>query len=153
MATGNTTIATGGCQCGAIRYALSAEPTISVCFCRMCQKAVGGYFGAFATVSDSALTWTKGSPASFASSDAAERGFCPACVTPLTFKYHGKGRISVTAGSLDEPARTAPSEANGVEGRPPFIAEIAHLPGSRTGDGIPAAELARYASRQHPDHD
>jgi hypothetical protein len=119
----------------------------------MCQKASGNYFAAFATVPEGDLAWTKSEPARFASSDAAERGFCPACGTPLTFKYHGKGRISVTAGSLDDPARAAPDHAHGVEGRMPFIAAIAHLPGSRTGDGIPAAELARYASRQHPDHD
>ena len=46
---------TGGCQCGAVRYALYAEPTNPhVCHCRMCQKASGGYFGAFAGVPSSA---------------------------------------------------------------------------------------------------
>ena len=42
---------TGGCQCGAVRYALYAEPQrAGVCHCRMCQKAVGGPFMAWATV-------------------------------------------------------------------------------------------------------
>ena len=36
---------TGGCQCGRVRYALSVVPDdVSVCHCRMCQKAVGGPF-------------------------------------------------------------------------------------------------------------
>ena len=38
---------TGGCQCGAVRYALYAEPTNPhVCHCRMCQKAFGNVFAA-----------------------------------------------------------------------------------------------------------
>jgi hypothetical protein len=33
-------VLSGGCQCGAVRYALYAEPEgASVCHCRMCQKA------------------------------------------------------------------------------------------------------------------
>src|SRR5215475_8929725 len=36
---------TGGCQCGAVRYALYGQPTNPhVCHCRMCQKAFGNYF-------------------------------------------------------------------------------------------------------------
>ena len=153
MATSSTAFATGGCQCGQVRYALSTMPKISVCFCRMCQKAVGNYFGAFATVPREDLIWTRGGPATFASSEAAERGFCSDCGTPLTFRYLGKDRVSVTAGSLDDPARAAPERAHGIEGRVPFIAEIAHLPGARTDDEIPPADLPRYTSRQHPDRD
>ena len=42
---------TGGCQCGAVRYRLDAAPTgASVCHCRMCQKAGGAPFMAFAGV-------------------------------------------------------------------------------------------------------
>jgi hypothetical protein len=59
----------------------------------------------------------------------------------------------VTTGSLDDPARAAPERAHGIEGRMPFIAEIAALPGARTDEEIPPAERPRYASRQHPDHD
>ena len=36
---------TGGCQCGAVRYALHEEPTSPhICHCRMCQKAFGSFF-------------------------------------------------------------------------------------------------------------
>jgi len=42
---------TGGCQCGAVRYRLASPPTgENVCHCRMCQKAGGGPFMAFAGV-------------------------------------------------------------------------------------------------------
>ncbi|HXW19776.1 MAG TPA: GFA family protein, partial [Roseiarcus sp.] len=41
----------GGCQCGAVRYRLTASPTgASICHCRMCQKAGGAPFMAFAGV-------------------------------------------------------------------------------------------------------
>ena len=68
---------TGGCQCGAVRYALYAEPTgASICHCRMCQKAFGGFFGPLVTANE--LTWTLGAPAHFASSNKVRRGFCAA---------------------------------------------------------------------------
>lgn len=145
---------TGGCQCGAVRYRLKRAPKeVSVCFCRMCQKAVGGYFGAYASVATADLEWTKVAPAIFASSEAAERGFCPSCGTPLTFAYTGSGRTSVSAGSLDDPAAHPPTIAYGSEGRPHWFDEICRLQGTRTEDDIPEQDRARYRSRQHPDHE
>ncbi len=41
---------TGGCQCGAVRYALFEMPELTICHCRMCQKAVGGPFAALCKV-------------------------------------------------------------------------------------------------------
>ena len=93
---------TGGCQCGAVRYALYAEPTNPhVCHCRMCQKASGNYFAAFAGVPPSDFAWVKGAPGIFKSSQAAERGFCPDCGTPLSFRYVDKDRISVSLGTTE----------------------------------------------------
>jgi hypothetical protein len=95
---------TGGCQCGAVRYALTAQPSdSSVCHCRMCQKAVGGPFAALAAVSRANLTWTSGQPARFASSSLATRGFCAACGTPLTYEGVNAEKIDVTICSLDNP--------------------------------------------------
>ena len=78
---------TGGCQCGAIRYAMFAAPKAGLCHCRMCQKAVGGPFLAWAMVPVEAFAWTRGQPAEFRSSSAATRGFCARCGTPLLFQY------------------------------------------------------------------
>ena len=67
----------GGCQCGAVRYRAARTPTEPhLCHCRMCQKAAGNFFIALIGVPRDALTWTRGAPATFQSSDKAARGFC-----------------------------------------------------------------------------
>ena len=63
-----TPVMTGGCQCGAVRYALNSQPEGGFCHCRMCQRATGGPFAAYATVKRSAFSWTQGEPSYFASS-------------------------------------------------------------------------------------
>jgi len=144
---------TGGCQCGAVRYALYAEPTNPhVCHCRMCQKAFGNYFAPLAGVSLGDLAWVKGTPGVFKSSEAVERGFCRDCGTPLFFRYVDRDRISVALGSLDDPSRVAPARQYGVEGRLAFVATLTSLPGSRTEDEVPPKDMVRLTSRQHPDH-
>lgn len=145
---------TGGRQCGAIRYRLAKKPErAAICFCRMCQKASGNYFAAHVSSTDDDLSWTRGTLAIFRSSEAAERGFCRDCGTPLTYVVRGSGKISITAGSLDDPDIVAPSKAFGLEGRPGWFDAVCGLDGPRTEDDIAADELPRFRSRQHPDHD
>ncbi len=106
----------GGCQCGAVRYWLVAEPTgVNICHCRMCQKASGGPFMAFGGVKLDRLVWTRGAPKVFVSSSIAERGFCAECGTALTYRPLRRDRIAVTIGSLDEPDTVAPTIQLGVE--------------------------------------
>lgn len=136
---------TGGCQCGAVRYRLLEAPTgASICHCRMCQKAFGSYFAPLAGVPPGKLEWTRGRPAIYRSSEAAERGFCAACGTPLTFAYVDKGRIAVSLGSLDDPARVTPARAYGAESRVAFFDELSALPATCAEEDVPAADLPRY---------
>jgi hypothetical protein len=145
---------TGGCQCGAVRYALMSEPThASICHCRMCQKAFGNYFAPLTGVPVKDLAWTKGAPGIFKSSEAVERGFCRDCGTPLTYRYLEHDRITVSIGSLDEPDRVQPEIQYGIESRLPAFATLHTLPGERTEDSATPEELARMRSRQHPDHE
>ncbi|HTV89282.1 MAG TPA: GFA family protein [Stellaceae bacterium] len=145
---------TGGCQCGAVRYELTAPPErVHLCHCRMCQKAVGGPFAVGAPVRRSAFAWTRGTPASFASSSLAQRDFCPRCGTPLTFRYDDADTISVTVGSLDRPQDVPPVRHYGVEGRLGWLDRLASLPVETTDEMMPAARRARYVNYQHPDRD
>jgi hypothetical protein len=145
----------GGCQCGAIRYRITAEPVKPhICHCRMCQKASGSAFMAFAeTELGASFVWTRGSPAWFRSSEAVERGFCSACGTSLHFRYVGSTRLDVSLASLDEPEAIMPAREFGGESRLKWLDRLGHLPISTTEGSTPAEALRTYASRQHPDHD
>jgi len=149
-------VLTGGCQCGSVRYALHTWPQKAhICHCRMCQKAFGAYFAAFAGVPRDEFEVTRGQLATFMSSDQAERGFCAECGTPLTFRYVGRVRIAFSLGSLDHPERVKPEQQIGVESRLPWFNELCALPGNRTTeDDEPetAAAIAK-SNHQHPDHD
>ncbi len=144
---------TGGCQCGAARYRLDAEPRrVNVCHCRMCQKATGGPFMVSGRVPIDRLAWTRGSPKIFASSAIAERGFCAECGTPLTYRLIGRDRISVTIGSLDEPAAVAPTIQYGIESKLPWLDGALALPAQETSDWL-KLDAAALGSRQYPDHE
>jgi hypothetical protein len=147
---------TGGCQCGAVRYALHEQPSQPhICHCRMCQKAFGSFFAPLTGVLREKFELTRGELSIFRSSDRAERGFCRNCGTPLTFHYVGRPRIAVSIGSLDEPAKVPPAHQYGVEARMPWFAALASLPGEKTTeeDDPTLASAIASTNHQHPDHD
>ncbi len=144
----------GGCQCGARRYALFAEPyRAHLCHCRMCQKAVGGPFAALAVVKNGDLTWTRGMPAVFTSSPRVVRGFCPDCGTPLTFQDLDADRINFTIASLDRPAEVIPEFQMGIESRLPWFERLPGLTAHSTEGLVSAERLAHIDNLQHPDRD
>ena len=154
MSSERKPVLTGGCQCGAVRYALYAAPTgIGVCHCRMCQKAAGAPFGVFAMVSSADVAWTRGRPASWQSSSRAYRDFCGTCGTPLAFRPLDRDAIDIMVGSLDEPEKAAPTYEVGREGKLSWVARLSSLPGKTTLESMGAERLAQVISYQHPDHD
>jgi hypothetical protein len=117
----------------------------------MCQKAFGSFFAPFVTLSAADVTWTRGEPAVFQSSAIVERGFCRACGTPLSFRFTDKSTLSISHGSLDDPASIRPGSSIGEEGRMPWLTEVIAVHGSTTEGRVPAERLAKIKSRQHPD--
>jgi hypothetical protein len=136
-------VATGGCQCGAVRYAFYAPLENShVCHCRMCQRATGGVFAALAGGSPDNFAWTRGTPDFFASSNLAQRGFCAKCGTPLSFQYHTRGaRIYTTIGSLDRPDDVQLVKQFGIESRLHWVKFCETVPQERTGESAEAQEF------------
>lgn len=147
-------VLTGGCQCGAVRYALYAMPEgTHICHCRMCQKAVGGPFVALAPVGLADFAWTRGEPGAYRSSTLAVREFCARCGTPLTFRYLDGDQTDVTVGSLDRPGEAPPAVQYGIESRVPWVRHIDEWPARTTEADMSAEQTARIVSFQHPDHD
>jgi hypothetical protein len=146
----------GGCQCGAVRYALHEEPTgAHICHCRMCQKAFGSFFAPLAGVPMTAFEITRGEISIFKSSDQTERGFCKDCGTPLTFHYVESPRIAIALGSLDEPEKVEPRIEYGIEAKLSWFGKLASLQGDKTTeeDNPELASKIAASNHQHPDHD
>jgi hypothetical protein len=147
-------VLTGGCQCGAIRFALSKPPArISICHCRMCQKATGAPFASFADIEHADFEWTRGKPAAFQSSSIAMRDFCAACGTPLSFRRIDGPRIEILTGNFDRPDRVIPTRQFGTESRHGWVVGIANMPSQTTMQNYGPEKMATMVSHQHPDHD
>jgi len=154
MASTTKPVLTGGCQCGAIRFAVTAPPVkVSICHCRMCQKAVGGPFAALAPVRRSDFAWTRGTPAAFRSSSIAERDFCANCGTPLSFRRIDGPKIEIMTGAFDRPDHVIPTQQFGTESRLGWVVGIANLPSQTTLQNYGPDKVESIVSYQHPDHD
>ena len=140
----------GGCQCGAVRYRCEGFGRASICHCRMCQKAFGGFYGPLVTAKK--LSWTRGEPGWFRSSNKVRRGFCAQCGTPLAYDWGGE--IEVSIGSLDDPEAAAPVVQVNPHDKLSFVDGLPGLPvvsTAETPEG--AAFMAGIENRQHPDRD
>jgi hypothetical protein len=92
-----TTVAEGGCICGAIRYRVAGEPTNTmICHCQSCRRVAAAPVVAWVTFPKARFELLRGHPAEFRSSPPVRRTFCAACGTPLTYE-HSDSKGSVVA--------------------------------------------------------
>jgi hypothetical protein len=95
---------TGGCLCGAVRYAIATDKTgLSGCSCEQCRRHTGSLLVAL-DVPAEAISFTAGEPAVYTSSGWAERGFCRDCGSTLFYRVtRGKmaGLTAMAAGTFD----------------------------------------------------
>ena len=145
-------IMTGGCQCGAVRYALSEKPESTVCHCRMCQKAVGAVRRVLQG-KDRRFALDPGVAVELPEFIGRRTPVCAACGTPLTVRYLDGDAIEVTTGSLDDATAVPPTMNFGSEARLPWIDRL--LPGRLPDTPTSASSSAtrEIVSHQHPDHD
>jgi hypothetical protein len=144
---------TGGCQCGAVRFRVERLGRSTICHCRMCQKAFGGFFGPLVTAFG--VSWTRGEPKWFRSSDRAARGFCAECGTPLAYHTDNDDvSIELAIGAFDNPELAAPVLQVNPRDRLSFFETLTSLP-TRPYGAAPEIDAfnAGVVSHQHPDHD
>jgi hypothetical protein len=126
---------TGGCQCGAVRYEVAAEPrALYVCHCRECQKQSASAFGVSLVVPRDALRLTRGDVRTWSrradSGRTLECLFCGACGSRLWHAGVGADTVTLKGGSLD---------------RPPDLTAAVHIWTSRKLSGVVIPEEAvRY---------
>ncbi len=93
----------GGCECGAVRYEVTAAPgPVSLCHCHQCRRLHGSP-GAFTRVAredfglteDRGLKWHQ-------SSEKGWRGFCGTCGSALFASFQDDPLVYFTPGSLDD---------------------------------------------------
>ena len=145
---------TGGCQCGAVRFRAGRLGRGSICHCRMCQKAFGGFFGPLVTSFD--VVWTRGSPKYFPSSDRIKRGFCADCGTPLTYEEIDRPphqQLEIAIGAFDDPTRAAPVIQVNLADKLPFFDGLTALPVRTEYSSGWFEFIATLTSHQHPDHE
>ncbi len=142
----------GGCQCGAVRYRITAEPVfLSICACGSCRKQSGAAFGmslrvrrAEVEIDETQLKiWSR--PAdSGANVDCA---FCPECGTRI---FHAPGSapdvIHIKPGTLDAPDAFAPQYMSYTDNAPAWL----HVDGlDLTWPGMP--DPAQRTGRKRAD--
>lgn len=106
---------TGGCACGAVRYACDAPPTAMInCHCRDCQRAGGSGYSPTVVVPKSALRLLRGEPKVHEvrgeSGNTARRSFCGDCGSPLFASTSSRpDSLGIRAGTLDDPSVFQPA--------------------------------------------
>ena len=104
----------GGCQCGAVRFEINAEPlTAYVCHCITCQKQSGSAFGMAIVVPTDAISVLEGGTSTFIKTADSGREstcvFCPKCGNRLFHHIKAGAAMSmVKTGLLDDASDIIP---------------------------------------------
>lgn len=117
----------GGCQCGAVRYRVSAEPVrVSLCHCGECQRQSGSAFGMSLIVADEAFSILQGQVKTWSRGSDAGRpvlcAFCPECGTRIFHKAEVyRGYTNVKPGTLDDRSWLAPNISIWMSQKQPWL--------------------------------
>lgn len=116
---------TGGCLCGAVRYAADTAPQLSLqCCCRQCQQITGGGHASQFALPESAVDISGPMRTYALRADSGNRvtsAFCPECGSPILKRTSGFPELLFFhAATLDDPALYRPQKAVWLDRRQPW---------------------------------
>ena len=107
-----STVHSGGCLCGGVRYEYSGEFSLVVCcHCSQCRKAQGTAFGTNAPIEADQFRLLSGAELlkAYESTPGKQRVFCSNCGSPLFSRVLDKPAVlRLRVGTLDTPLGTRP---------------------------------------------
>lgn len=121
----------GGCQCGAVRYAVAGEPLHSaLCHCVDCRRSAGAPMVGWAAFAEAGFAVTRGEPVTFNSSGKAMRAFCGRCGTGLFYRNEEvlPGIVDIQSATLDDPDALPPDAHIQTAERLAWMATAHELP-------------------------
>ena len=133
---------TGGCHCGAIRYAMPrAVEHNALCHCSDCRRHAGAPMVGWAMVAAEAVQIT-GTPATYHSSEHGRRQFCRDCGTGLFYRNAAvlPGMLDIQTGTLDDPDAMPPTAHIQTAERLGWMEEAHALPSFARFPGPPVTE-------------
>lgn len=120
--------AEGGCDCGMVRYRLTAEPiVVHCCHCRWCQRETGTAFALNAVVETAHVELLGAAPERIDTPSASGKGQavfrCPSCKVALWSHYGGAGEAAafVRVGTLDDPDACPPDVHIFTDSKQPWV--------------------------------
>ncbi len=120
--------AEGGCDCGKIRYRLTAEPImINACHCKACQRQTGSAFAINMLIEADNVELHGEEPVVNEVSSPSGQGQaihrCGHCGTSVWGVYHaaGDGVRFVRGGTLDDPSQAIPRAHIWTESKAPWV--------------------------------
>jgi hypothetical protein len=118
-------IHSGGCRCGAVQFAVSAEPNyVSYCHCSDCRKASGAPVSAFVGFPEHEVA-LEGEAMRVYENGPVKRSFCGVCGTPIAYVDDRlANQIYFTLGAMDAPENYKPTLHAHVRSQLPFV----HMP-------------------------
>jgi hypothetical protein len=121
----------GGCQCGAVRYAVEGDALHNaICHCADCRASTGAPMVGWLAVKEAQFTVLQGEVATYHGKQGAERNFCPVCGTGLFYRNAAMlpGIVDVQSATLDDAATLPPGAQIQCAERLPWMTNLGDLP-------------------------
>lgn len=128
------TLLTGGCNCGAIRFEVSASPlAVIACHCTQCRRQSGAAYSINLIVRASSMEVT-GTPDTWQDNDTGSgaplaREHCGTCGSPIRSVPSAAPKfLALKAGTLDQPGAFAPTMHIWTRSKLPWVTIPDELP-------------------------